>query len=185
MNPPKNSPRTKSSGKEKSTAKSVNYADRKNSVYTILQGKKAKEDRKKLSSLHAVWYDSPEESRAAMLKYLPAARTVGEILENVIRKKISPNTLYLQQIQTHWQQIAGSVTARRCNPLRLYQKILYLEISHPAYIEAIEVPKIKAAILARIQELIGENNCNGIKYVPAGRNMPDRRRKPPGSSLNT
>ena len=164
--------------------KSVNFSDREKSEYTIERSRSG-ENRKKLSGLFSEWYGSAEEGDAAMIKFLPKTQSVGKILENVLRKKISVHTLHLQRIQENWQEIAGKTTARRCYPLRLFQKTLYLEISHPAYMQAIDVPQIKNAILQRIGELIGTGNCTDIKYVPSGRRMPAREAKTPGNLSDT
>ena len=141
----------------------------------IVTQKNSYRTRKKLLSVLQPWYGE-EDAQAEMMKYLPKTRPIGEILQKVLRRKISANTLNLQKIQMEWEKIAGESTARRSFPLKIYARTLYLEVSHPAYIQALESPRIKDAILKRIQAIIGPDSCTDIKYLPAGRRMQENRR---------
>ena len=120
------------------------------------------------------WYGD-EQGDAEMIRYSPQPVSIAQPLENELKKLVPPWIWMVEKIRESWPEIAGQDNARRCSPAFLNNGIFYIEVFHPAYRIALENQKIKQIILERIQAIIGDKLCTGIKYIPAGRTLP---RKP-------
>ena len=119
------------------------------------------------------WYGK-EQGEAEMIRYSPSPEPISLAMEKELSKLVPPWIRLVQQVRDNWTEIAGPDNARRCTPAFLNNGIFYIEVNHPAYRIALETPKIKQMILERIQTIIGDKLCTGIKYIPAGRSLPRR-----------
>lgn len=113
------------------------------------------------------WY-GPERGNAEFIRYEPQAVPVSEALRKIAAKRIPAWMLRIEDIQNNWESIAGTENAKRSFPARLYENILYVEVKHPAYRLALESPRVKNLILAKVQALVGANACRDIRFVMAG-----------------
>ena len=124
-----------------------------------------------MESILRQWYGK-DQGEAEMLRYTPETRPISDPLDRVIKKLIPPWEFKISQIRLNWTAIAGAENARRCRPAFLNNGIFYIEVSHPAYRIALETPAIKKQLLERIQEIIGKDLCQGIKFIAGGRSLP-------------
>ncbi|MBQ9337704.1 MAG: DUF721 domain-containing protein [Lentisphaeria bacterium] len=128
-----------------------------------------------MRSLLKDWYGK-EQGEAEMSRYMPQPEPIGPALDKELKRLVPPWIRLVELVRENWPEIAGQDNARRCSPAFLNNGIFYIEVNHPAYRVALEMPKIKQTILERIQTIIGDKLCTEIKYIPAGRTLP---RRPP------
>ena len=131
--------------------------------------------RKRLAPMLDEWYG--ENADSELMKHLPTAQPVGDVLRRVMQKNLPRGLADFQTVSARWSEIAGEVAARHTRPLSLTAKTLYVEIEHPAYLASVRTKAVQNAILARIADLIGQDRCSAIVFTPAGR----RRTTTPGS----
>ena len=113
------------------------------------------------------WYG--ESGNCELMKYLPDSQHIGNVLDRVLKKKLPHGIADFQKISDRWSEIAGEVAARHTKPLSFSGKILVVEVEHPAYLPSVRTKAVQAAILARIADLIGPNQCTSLTFTPAGR----------------
>jgi len=128
--------------------------------------------RKRLGAMMDEWYG--DNGGAELMKHLPSAQPVGDVLGRVLRKSLPRGMADFRTVSERWSEIAGEVAARHTRPLSLTAKTLYVEIEHPAYLTSVRTRSVQEAILARIADLIGAGQCTTLVFTPAGR----RRRNP-------
>lgn len=121
------------------------------------------------------WYGK-ERGDVEMIRFTPQPEPIGNVLDAELKQLVPPWIWMVERVRENWTEIAGADNARRCSPVSLNNGIFYIEVVHPAYRIALENPKIKQTLLERIQTIIGDRLCTGIRYIPAGRSLP---RKPP------
>ncbi len=121
-----------------------------------------------IDSMLKQWH-GPEEGRNSFVNFHPVPVPIDNVLEKVIARALPPWERKLNQIKQSWPEIAGAETARRCQVSYLNQQVLYIEVFHPAYRIALDNPRIKAMLLQKVQEIIGESNCRELKFIPVGR----------------
>ena len=126
--------------------------------------------RKKMDTILREWYG--EDGEGELMKYLPGAQPVGDVLQRVMRKKMPHGVADFRTISDHWQDIAGGVAAKHTVPLSLSNKTLFIEVEHPAYLASVRTKAVKDAILSRIAGLIGADKCTALTFTPAGRRRP-------------
>jgi len=131
--------------------------------------------RKRLGAMMDEWYGA--DGDAELMKHLPSAQPVGDVLNRVLRKNLPRGMADFRTVSDRWSEIAGEVAARHTRPLSLTAKTLYVEIEHPAYLASVRTKTVQNAILSRIADLIGQGQCSAIVFTPAG-----RRRKTPEPS---
>ena len=124
-----------------------------------------------MESILRNWYGK-DQGEAEMLRYTPETRQISDPLDKVMKKLIPPWELKISRIKADWNTIAGADNARRCQPAFLNNGIFYIEVFHPAYRIALETPQIKNQLLERIQEIIGKDLCQGLKFIAGGRSLP-------------
>ncbi|GEM_PF-745059 len=124
--------------------------------------------RMKLASMMKEWYGE-DAGRGEMLKHLPQFQSIGDVMSRVTGKTLPKSVWFFSQIAASWSTIAGSVAEKHTIPVSLFEKTLLVEIAHPAYLMALNTPRVKNAILARVADLIGEGHCTSVQFVPCGR----------------
>ena len=131
------------------------------------EGKATYRTRNKLDSILGEWYC--HDSDGELMKYLPSTQPIGNVLDRVLKKKLPRGLADFQKISNRWSEIAGEVAARHTKPLSFSGKILFIEVEHPAYLTSVRTKAVQAAILARIADLIGPDQCTALTFTPAGR----------------
>lgn len=121
-----------------------------------------------MENLLRSWYGK-ERGEGEMLRYTPETRSIAEPLDRVMRSLVPPWEWKIAKIKETWAEIAGAENARRCTPAFLNNGVFYIEVAHPAYRIALETPTIKNQLLERIQNIIGSELCQSIKFIAAGR----------------
>ena len=123
-----------------------------------------------MESILRNWYGR-EEGEAAMVRYTPQTASIAESLDKVVSGLLPPWEVKVQQVKEQWDEIAGPENARRCSPAFLNNGIFYIEVSHPAYRVALEVPAIRNPLKERIAAVIGPDLCLDIKFIAGGRSL--------------
>lgn len=124
--------------------------------------------KKRFAPLLHLWYGR-DEGAGELMKHLPKPYPVSELLDRVAEKRLPPSLYAFSIVESQWSDIAGAVAAKHAKPLSLSDGRLLVEIAHPAYLAAVDSPRVKNAILAEIAALVGENVCKEIRFVPRGR----------------
>jgi len=123
-----------------------------------------------MESILRNWYGK-EEGEAEMIRYTPQTAGIAESLDKVIGGILPPWEMKVQQVKEQWNEIAGTENARRCSPAFLNNGIFYIEVNHPAYRIALEVPAIRNQLKERIAAVIGPDLCQDIKFIAGGRSL--------------
>ena len=123
--------------------------------------------RNKMGSILGEWYG--EQGDGELIKYLPESQPIGDVLSRVMKKKLPHGAVDFQKISSHWSEIAGEVAARHTKPFSFSNRTLFIEVEHPAYLTSVRTKAVQTAILARITDLIGQDKCTCLTFVPAGR----------------
>ncbi len=113
------------------------------------------------------WYGS-DRGRSEIAGKLPEPRPIADLLDHAVQRCLSAERLKILRIRDAWPDLAGESNAKRSTPVSLREKILYVEISHPAYRMAMDNLKIKNFILERLNGLFNETICEKILFIPAG-----------------
>lgn len=127
-----------------------------------------------MESILRSWYGR-KEGEAEMIRYTPQTAGIAESLDKVVSSLLPPWEMKVQQVREQWDEIAGRENARRCSPAFLNNGIFYIEVSHPAYRVALEVPAIRNRFKERIVAIIGSNLCQDIKFIAGGRSLPRKK----------
>ena len=123
--------------------------------------------RKRLGAMMDEWYG--DNGGAELMKHLPSAQPLGDVLGRVLRKNLPRGLADFRTVSERWSEIAGEVAARHTKPLSFSGKVLFIEVEHPAYLTSVRTKAVQAAILARIADLNGPDQCTALTFTPAGR----------------
>ena len=127
-----------------------------------------------MESILRNWYGR-KEGEAEMIRYTPPTASIAQSLDKVVSGLLPPWEMKVQQVKEQWNEIAGPENARRCSPAFLNNGIFYIEVTHPAYRVALEVPAIRNRFKDRIIAIIGSNLCQDIKFIAGGRSLPRKK----------
>ena len=122
--------------------------------------------RNRMGSILGEWYGGDGDGE--LMKYLPDSQHIGNVLDRVMKKKL-PRGAGFRTVSGRWGEIAGEVAAKHTRPLSFSGKTLFIEVEHPAYLASVRTKAVQAAILARIADLLGPDQCTALTFVPAGR----------------
>ena len=123
-----------------------------------------------MESILRNWYGK-DQGEAEMIRYTPQTVGLAQSLDKVLNGLLPPWELKVRQIKEQWNDIAGPENARHCSPAFLNNGIFYIEVNHPAYRIALEVPAIRNQLKERIVAIIGPNLCRDIKFIAGGRSL--------------
>lgn len=123
--------------------------------------------RKKMESILGEWYG--ESGDGELVKYLPESQHIGNVLDRVMKKKLPHGADWLRAVSDRWSEIAGEVAARHTKPLSISGKTLFIEVEHPAYLASVRTKAVQTAILARLADVLGPDQCTALTFTPAGR----------------
>ena len=111
------------------------------------------------------WY-GPERALDERIARNPQLHPFSDVLDQYMKGVVSEGAVLLDQITEEWGNIVGIANAKLCRPIFYRDGVLRVEINHPAYKLALDTPKIKQAITARLEH--GGIVCNTISFVPPG-----------------
>ena len=123
-----------------------------------------------MESILRNWYGK-EQGEAEMVRYTPQTASIAQSMDKVLSSLLPPWERKVHQIKDQWDEIAGPENARRCTPAFLNNGIFYIEVNHPAYRVALEVPAIRNQLKERIVAIIGSQLCQDIKFIAGGRSL--------------
>lgn len=113
------------------------------------------------------WYGE-ERGRAEMLAYCPPAEKIGDLLDEVINKAMTEELGLLFKLKEDWQELVGDQLAKVSSPVAVRDRIVEVEVSHPAWHIEMKGP-VKKNIVKKIHAKYGAELCLDIRIVAAGR----------------
>ncbi len=120
---------------------------------------------KKYDSLFREWHGGADSS----VHHLPGAESIADVMSSLTKKLVPPWQQKLDLIVNNWTGLVGEMTAKKVTPLKIAEnRVLLLELRHPAYRMAFDTPAVKKALLEKITALAGEKICTEIRFVAAG-----------------
>lgn len=131
------------------------------------EGKATYRARNRMDPILGEWYG--EAGGCELMKYLPDSQPIGNVLDRVMKKKLPRGASGFRTVSDRWCEIAGEVAAKHTRPISFSGKILLIEVEHPAYLASVRTKAVQTAILARIADLLGPDQCTALTFVPAGR----------------
>ncbi len=135
-----------------------------------------KRRRKKYDDLFREWYGSADGVNAAV-KHLPQAESLADVLSGITKKLVPPWERKFDLILEHWAELVGEAASKKIQPLKIAEnRILLLELRHPAYRMAFDSAPVKKALLEKINALTGEELCREIRFVAPGMYAPVRKK---------
>ncbi len=134
-----------------------------------------KRGRKKYDEIFREWYGADGANAAA--GHLLQPLDISEIMGNLEKKLVPPWERKFDRIANQWQEIVGELAVKKIRPLKIIEnKVLLLELRHPAYRAIFDTVPMKKAILEKINSLSGEELCGEIRFVAAGMYAPMRKK---------
>ena len=121
--------------------------------------------KKDLNELREDWY-GPERALDERISSNPQFHPFSDVLDNYMKGIVSEGALILGKIDAEWEDIVGPQNVRLCRPVFFRDGALKIEVNHPAYRLALDTPKMKQAISARLSRL--GIDCTSIQFVPPG-----------------
>lgn len=116
------------------------------------------------------WYGN-ERARAESAAYTPDAVSVGDLAGKLLEKAVSPEVLDGIRLREAWQAIAGKQIASISEPVNLRNGIAEIGVFHNAWLRELQGP-VKRQLLRKINEILGEERCRDIRFVPGERRKP-------------
>ena len=118
-------------------------------------------------SLLEDWYGADfAMTEFSAASHTPQARSLAELLPEVLKEVKAPEASKLLQVQSLWEPIIGSAFLKYVAPGYFKGDELFVEVSHSALIQ--ELQPIVSAIHARINAKLGENFCTKVTLVCSG-----------------
>lgn len=111
------------------------------------------------------WY-GPERALDEHISKNPQFHSFSDSLDKFMKGIVSEGAVLLDQISFEWGKIVGAANAKLCRPVFFRDGVLKVEVNHPAFKLALDTPKIKQAITARLETL--GITCSSILFVPPG-----------------
>jgi predicted nucleic acid-binding Zn ribbon protein len=120
-----------------------------------------------MQSLLRDWY-GPERAGYEITAYCPKAVSLGDEAEKILEKTLSKDVINAMKLREQWEKIAGAQIAKVSNPLKIQNSIVYVEVSHSAWLRELRGP-VKKQLIRKINIEFGDGACLDIKFVPGGR----------------
>lgn len=118
-------------------------------------------------SLLEEWYGSEfAMTEFAAPSHTPQARSIADLLPEVLKDVKAPEAGKLLQVQNLWQEIIGSAFARYVTPGYFRGDELFVEVGHSALIQ--ELQPITGTMLQQINKKLGEGFCSKVTLVCSG-----------------
>lgn len=120
-----------------------------------------------LHKLLTDWYGK-EAGSNEIIQHLPATESIKDGIDKALKKLVSPELALLRKLKNEWSEIAGAQLAKVTCPSSFYKGILYVEVSHPAWLMQLG-PKEKDMLLGNLHNFCQSKTCRNIKFVPSGK----------------
>lgn len=118
-------------------------------------------------SLLEEWYGSEfAMTEFAAPSHTPQARSIGDLLPEVLKEVKAPEAGKLLQLQNVWHDLIGSGFAKYVSPGYFKGNDLYVEVGHSALI--LELQPIVGSLRDRINKKLGADFCAEVKLVCSG-----------------
>jgi len=104
-----------------------------------------------------------------IIHHLPEAEPLKNGIDKALKKLVNAEIAFLRKMKDEWSEIAGTQLSKFTFPASFYKGILYVEVSHPAWL--MQLGKTEKTMLKdKIQNTTGNKLCKDIKLVPIGKN---------------
>jgi predicted nucleic acid-binding Zn ribbon protein len=133
-----------------------------------LSRKKTKRDSDNLHSLLSEW-SGKEIADNEIIPKLPPTQHISQGMEDAVKSLLPANMAVFQKIKHDWNEIAGNQLAQYMTPANMHDGVLYIEVSHPAWLMEFKTPQ-QDMLLDKIHKHTGSKHCKKIKLVPSGKN---------------
>ena len=118
-------------------------------------------------SLLQEWYGSEfAMTEFAAASHTPQAKSIAELLPDVLKDVKSPEAGKLLQVENMWNEIIGGSFARFVRPGYFRDDEFFVEVSHSALIQ--ELQPIVKTMQEQINKKLGENFCSKVTLVCSG-----------------
>lgn len=134
-----------------------------------LSRKKTKRDSDNLHRILSEW-SGKETADNEIIPKLPKAQHISQGMEDAIKSLIPAHMANFQQIKQKWDEIAGKQLAQYMTPANMHDGVLYIEVSHPAWLMEFKARE-QDMLLQKIHQHIGSKHCKKIKLTPSGKNV--------------
>jgi hypothetical protein len=89
-------------------------------------------------------------------------KPIGSILEQTLKALEIDLPLKTYSICNAWKEIVGESVALQTQPRSIRNRILFLDVSHPAWMQQLQF--LKATLLERINRFLGEPQIEDIRF---------------------
>ena len=118
-------------------------------------------------SLLEEWYGSEfAMTEFSASSHTPQARSIADLLPDVLKEVKSPEAGKLLQVQNLWNEIIGNAFTRYVTPGYFRGDELFVEVGHSALIQ--ELQGIVGTVCARINRKLGPDFCSKVTLVCSG-----------------
>ena len=118
-------------------------------------------------SLLEEWYGAEfAMTEFAASSHTPQARSIADLLPDVLKDVKSPEAGKLLQVETVWNEIVGGAIARFVKPGYFRGDEFFVEVAHNALIQ--ELQSVTGDMLAQINKKMGEGFCSKVTLVCSG-----------------
>ena len=119
-----------------------------------------------LPKLLKEWYGDAV-SRDIIRERLPREVGIGDAVDAVMAKLVTPEGQEFQRLHQDWAELVGEPVARVSEPHHLHRGVLYVSVKGAAML--MELSRFHAdTILAKVREHSGEDFCTLIRFVAEG-----------------
>lgn len=132
-----------------------------------LSKKKSWRNADPLHKLLADWYGK-ETGANELIQHLPETEQLKEGIDKALKKLVNPEIAFLRKMKDGWSTVAGLQLAKFTHPSSFYKGILYVEVSHPAWLMQLG-KKEKNMLLEKVHNFSKCKTCRNIKFVPTGK----------------
>lgn len=168
-------------GKEshQNTPSDPHWLDRRDNRSRTHFGRRRSRREEAREELLGAWY-GPDRGRLEVLAQQGRARSVGEVVPDVLGMFGLRGDFELTELLEQWPSLVGQDIARRAEPVAYRRGTILVEVCDSSWLFALENMH-KQSILAAVQSVLPRSV--GLRFVPAGRRRPgpsdsDRRRPP-------
>ncbi len=113
------------------------------------------------------WYGK-ETGANELIQHLPETESLKEGIDKAFKRLVNPGLAFLRKVKVDWEIIAGAQLAKVTCPSSFYNGILYIEVSHPAWLMQLG-KKEKEMLLEKVHNFSKCKTCRNIKFVPPGK----------------
>ncbi len=89
-------------------------------------------------------------------------KLIGGILEQTLKSLELDVSLKNYSLFGAWQEIVGEVIARQAQPRSIRNRILFIDVSHPTWVQQLQF--LKPNLLQKINTYLGESRIQDIRF---------------------